>query len=86
MRPEQLRWPLAMSRVGKKVWVRDPALADTDVFCKGTVISEDATTVRKLEDDFAFTCSTALPQGCSPLSPPALCLAAASVDRARTSA
>jgi len=32
----------AAARVGKKVWVRDPALADDQVFIKGTVISEDA--------------------------------------------
>ena len=35
-----------MSRVGKAVWVRDPGLADTDVFRKGVVISEDATQVK----------------------------------------
>ena len=32
-----------MTLSGKKVWVRDPALADEAVFVKGTVISEDAT-------------------------------------------
>ena len=36
---------LRMSRVGKAVWVRDPALVDSDVFRKGIVISEDATQV-----------------------------------------
>ena len=34
-----------MSKVGKKVWVRDPALADTAVFIKGVVISEESATV-----------------------------------------
>ena len=29
-----------MATKGKKVWVRDPALADSDVFAKGTVISD----------------------------------------------
>lgn len=29
------------TRVGKTVWVRDPALADEAVFSKGKVISED---------------------------------------------
>ena len=29
------------TRVGKKVWVRDPAIAEEDVFTKGVVISED---------------------------------------------
>ena len=31
---------------GKQVWVRDPALADEDVFYKGKVISEDEKNVR----------------------------------------
>ena len=35
-----------MTLSGKKVWVRDPALADEAVFVKGTVISEDATQAR----------------------------------------
>ena len=35
-----------MTRAGKKVWVRDPARANDDVFVKGLVISEDATQVR----------------------------------------
>jgi hypothetical protein len=35
-----------MTRAGKKVWVRDPALANDRVFIKGLVISEDATQVR----------------------------------------
>ena len=29
------------TRIGKKVWVRDPALANDAVFVKGVVISED---------------------------------------------
>ena len=34
-----------MSRVGKKVWVRDPALAADDVFVRGVVTSEDVVSV-----------------------------------------
>ena len=30
-----------MAARGKLVWVRDPALADEDVFVKGKIISED---------------------------------------------
>ena len=35
------------SRVGKTVWVRDPALADEQVFIKGKVLSEDTSQVRR---------------------------------------
>ena len=34
------------ARIGKRVWVRDPALADDQVFIKGDVISEDAAQVQ----------------------------------------
>ena len=37
-----------MAGKGKKVWVRDPALADTDVFAKGTVISDTPSQVSGL--------------------------------------
>ena len=37
-----------MSKQGKLVWVRDPALADTDVFVKCRVISEDASQVQEI--------------------------------------
>ena len=45
-----------MTRAGKKVWVRDPALANDTVFAKGVVISEDATQVRAsiIQDFFSL--------------------------------
>ena len=36
-----------MSRTGKKVWVRDPAKADEEVFIRGVIVSEDASQVRR---------------------------------------
>ena len=37
---------MAASRPGKLVWVRDPALADGNVFDKCKIVSEDANQVR----------------------------------------
>ena len=51
--------PEAMTRAGKKVWVRDPALANDTVFAKGLVISEDATQVRA----FSFSERNKKPDG-----------------------
>ena len=48
-----------MTRAGKKVWVRDPALANDTVFAKGLVISEDATQVRA----FSFSERNKKPDG-----------------------
>eukprot|EP00966_Prymnesium_polylepis_P295021 6813282-Prymnesium_polylepis.1 len=63
---------VVMAGKGKKVWVRDPALADTDVFTKGTVISDTPSQARRPDfrrGDWALQsqrCERRVETGCAP--------------------
>ena len=55
----------------KKVWVRDPAKADDEVFARGTIISEDATQITVQLDGGATQAwpKAAILEVCRPTSP-----------------